>query len=247
MRFIGPNGWVIDTDVEEHPEKYAHLKAANGLAPPGHRKRCQSKKSGFPPSQCILFAQEGGTKCKHHGNGKAESRRSKLELCMSNGYFRNIAGSTIRDILDEARKRSPEERLSLLEEVELMRASAGEALGLFERSLKDTASPKAKALAIQVMRDSLLDVSIVVQRATQVRSLNEQTAGTEQIEYIIAHIERILQESLTDSECAKVIKKMKEIRLPSKVSNSRALEMAEELQEIRRQINLDDEVPRHDS
>ncbi len=92
-----------------------------GPPPAGHYRRCQSK-AHTTQDQCAHWALRGSFYCKYHGG-----RRGLLTRRPRNTYAK-FATDKLKDLLDEQNQLSPEERLTLINEIDVARALATQAV-----------------------------------------------------------------------------------------------------------------------
>jgi len=202
----------------------AKIKSGGG-PPPNHPRRCQAP--NFFGDQCGRWALTGVDYCSRHGG---RNPRAKKQLA---NYYSKHAGTKLSTLLKEIAEQSDDERLSLTEEIDVARINAARVLLLFEKIVieenftdKDgrplDISPekmlKLKSSCAVAVRDSLDQVSALVQAMAKVEVLKRDKISVHNIKWAVDRIMRLIEEEVTpmNSECAK--------RLCERIANMKLLE-----------------------
>lgn len=215
--------WPTDKPGALNP-KHPHLPGD------GNPYRCQgtTRNGRHAGEQCWFWSMRGTRWCKVHG-GKSCKNRASVKVSK---FYSRRAGPELRKVLEEQASSSPDERMSLLEEVDLMRMLALENVQMFEaicienRKGTDGAEPsnELKAMVTSSCRRALEAVTETVLKAAKTRSLNEAVVDVQQIDYIVAQIlaaietrvkpvDELLYDQLSED--------LKKIRLPERAERQR--------------------------
>ncbi len=150
------------------------------------------------------------------------------------GYFSKHAGPRLKDALRRAAELNPDERLSLLEELDLSRVVTAKALANYERIVLNPAlDEKAKENVDQAQRIAAMRIAATQQirsaieyvtdcavKAAKVRKDVEAVVDIEQLDYIAVQVQRIIDDECPEVIAKRVADRMKEIRLPQRRSKN---------------------------
>jgi len=205
----------IDYSVKFDPKAGQSFR----VAPEGHHRRCQSKCRGRDV-QCSRWALRGQNFCPYHIRGRDKRVRGrgaqKLESKLGTLY-RNKVGGKLRDLLDEISAKPREDRLSLLEEIDLCRMLAVRSLEAFDlaHSENSQASAALKAATHSHLSRSIHQVKEVMSAYAKMEAIAPDRLTAQQIKSFADDVEKILLLKLGDDPRAiEILDEIQNIRLP---------------------------------
>jgi hypothetical protein len=198
---------------------------SGGGPPPNHPRRCQSR-NAFG-TQCGRWALVGRDYCQKHG-GRNHNARKVLA-----NYYSKHAGKKLSDLLAELALQNDDERLSLAEEIDVARLNASRVLNLFEKivieesftgadgkqlDLTAETKMKLKSSCANAVKESLDQVSSLVQAMAKVEALKADKISVNNIKWVVNRIMRLIEEIVVpyNADAAK--------ELCAKISDMRLLE-----------------------
>lgn len=185
-----------------------------GSAPEGHPKRCQHK-NRFK-LQCKKYAMIDVPYCKCHGGG----RRHKAPRNRVNSFYRDRLGVKLKDMLGELENSPPDERLSLLQEIDVARLLVNDALELFSEAVDaDQSRPDVVTIRMQasaIVRNCLDQVSKLVQAYAKAEALAPGKLTAVQMQFLMNAITRAINEVFQDDpRVSTVMDLIDKIKLPN--------------------------------
>jgi len=196
------------------------------LAPEGHHRRCQARlKKREENLQCRQWALTGRRFCRAHG-GRAPRTNEALRIV---GYFSKNAGPALQAALEQAREGSPDEQLSLLEELAASRVLAGEIMIRFEAAClnpDNNVDDDTKALAFATMKNAIDHVTDIAVKAAKVRAASEGVVDVEALGYIVSQISRLVEHQCDERTARALIPLIKQVRMPEQRGNKSATAVA---------------------
>lgn len=128
-------------------------------------------------------------------------------------------GDTLKNKIKELAEANPDERISLDAEIDVMRITAEQALVMYDAACvteADKSSPATKAMAVQLLRDSMTAVADIAQKAARVRQISQSTLDLEFLDFMVNQTMRIVQEFVEPDRWQEVKERIKEIQLPDR-------------------------------
>ena len=136
------------------------------------------------------------------------------------------ASIPLKALLDEVAKKSPSERMSLADEIDVARIICDRAIKTFDKVFfnedpNKEISDKSKLGTMRLVQDSLEHVSRLVAQHAKVLALSDATLNTEQCGYMIDQIVKILDDHLVDQEeiYKLIVQDLNKMKLPEKKVN----------------------------
>lgn len=207
--------WIKDPSVKKH--------GPGGGPPPNHVRRCQARNSlGL---QCGRWALRGRDYCQRHG-GRNHNARKVL-----GNYYSIHAGKKLSELLSELSTQTDDERLCLAEEVDVARLNTSRVLNIFEKivinrdftdkdgnSIDISEDRKLKLISTcaHAVKDSLDQVSGLVQAMAKVEALKADKISVHNIKWVADRVMRLIEEEVApvDNDVAKrLCNKISEMRL----------------------------------
>lgn len=232
----GTYNWPFDFAVTRNKN--------GGQACKNHHRCCQSVARHLYPeiNQCMQWAMKGRTYCKFHG-GKLRYKANRM-----GSYYRNRGGKFLGKLLDDVQKGTPEDQLSLLDELSVARVMTGQVIEKWEFThtgkTKDgePASDLAKNLASEAVRSSVKYVCDIAEKAAKVRAHSEDTIRGEHIEYFLKSVAHVLEKELPRDEALRVMEAIRCVKMPNVTGKESSA--AQKAQEIRTTVAaMDATVP----
>lgn len=133
-------------------------------------------------------------------------------------FFSRHAGETLKKRLAEIAG-AEQERLALNEEVDIARLMALESMQMWEAAQKsDNSATRGQAVAL--VRQSIDHITETVKRAATVRQLVGDSMSAEDVGYVVAQVQKILDAELGSTDAGRevlkrVTKQLEEVRLPA--------------------------------
>lgn len=179
------------------------------LPPEGHPRRCQGI-NRRRRDQCRKWALHGRNFCKTH-RGTIKPYKDM------GGFFSKHAGDALKRRL-AAVAQSEQERLSLSEEVDVARLVALDSMQLWEAA-QQSDNPATRGQACELVRQSIDHITETVKRAATVRQLVGANVAVEDVGYVVAQVQKILNDELGGSEAGRAVlerltARIDEIKLP---------------------------------
>lgn len=194
----------------------SHPNPMRYYPPLDDEKRCKGK-SRTTGERCFKWAIKGSDRCRTHGGRKRMlySKRS-IYTARAKGRF--------KEILEKLSEQSPDERINLADEVDVMRITAEQAVNLFQKACFNEDSTKkvssqSKALAIGLVQSALASVGSLVEKAAKVAALSDQSINPKQVQFIFDQLTEILRKRLEEHNpeaLDAILTDMDEIRVQSR-------------------------------
>lgn len=194
--------WPID-----HEKSFGSVK---GAPPEGHPRRCQGAKYySNPPTQCAHWALTGSNYCRAHRGKRVYVRRNRYAV-----------SPKLVKTFEEFAKESPEERMSLADEIDAARMLAEDSFKKLGAVLeKKDASPKLRALAQAHVKSCIEFVSDVVAKAAKVNQMSERTFDFQVIDAVLAQVFRVVRDVVQARDEGlhnELVQGINSIKLPSR-------------------------------
>lgn len=201
---------------------------------PGNHRRCQARvRRSIPPVQCGKWAKSGRRFCCYHGGRQPLFKERHMSK-----YFSKNAGPALKSILKHLADESPDEKLSLLEEVDISRQLALDAMKKYEAACLSGASvsEETQQLSRLVAKNALNNVVETVGKATRSRALSESVIDAENVAYLVSQVNGIVESSVDKPTALKIAAQLKELKI-SRTNRSGAVADAEAIRSALKEMD----------
>lgn len=207
---VHPWNWPIIERLSEvrYPRRYP--------PPPGHPLQCQGLiVSSF--TQCDRWAKKNSSYC-----GLCFANRPVSKL------YEHEAGPTLKAMLERAADGAPEDRLSVVAEIDLARCAATEAVRLFSAVLDaPNTNAETRAASVNLLHTALREVRDLVKAQSAILSNVEGLVTTEQYLYMVETMKKVVRDALPESAKAEEIcERIDLMQLPSKGVAEKAISVS---------------------
>lgn len=185
-----------------------------GGAPNDERYQCHAtRRCGI---RCRKWALKGSKYCQFHGGRRSRDipvRTAELPV-----FYSHRLTKTLNEMVEDHLSLDPNEQLSLLQELALMRQAASEAVALYSAATKSDSSETRNAAAM-IMVDALKNVQTMCQAATSVEATRKDRLDGFALKTVIAQVARIAYDCFGDTEDARRFEDMlrETIKVPGEV------------------------------
>jgi len=117
------------------------------------------------------------------------------------GFYSNRAGAKLKDLLEQVRNETGEDRLNLAEEVDVSRALCDKAVHIFDICCIQNAEQTTvdqKNVALSCLKDALTHVGQMVERHAKVLTLSDSIFDPGQVAWVVETVQKILKTHLED-------------------------------------------------
>jgi hypothetical protein len=157
--------------------------------------------------QCTWEALSGEKYCARCLGG-----RKHAALRVGNIYAKQ-AGVKLSERLKEV-EANADKRMGLIDEIDVARTMAMEAVEIYSKILDTNASPELKAASITIARDSLNSVATLLVQAKKLDIMNGAALPTAHVDAMITKVLRIIEQEAPD-HLERIAARFDEIRLPT--------------------------------
>lgn len=142
-----------------------------------------------------------------------------MALKRENYYGKRLAPK-LTELVNLSRGDTPTERLSLQDEVDMMRVIATKQLDkVLATALSDTADLQVQLAAIELSKKTLSDVALMVDKAARVRALATDAATVDDIEFVMNQVVGIIQSVVLPVDpilAQTVITQIENVKMPNR-------------------------------
>lgn len=162
--------------------------------------RCQARMRKHAGRQCGQRAVAGKKYCKYHGGRQPPIYwKHRLGKSMA-GFYSKSLGPTLHGRVKELAGLPLTQQSNILEEIQVARAVAMDAIQLasvvLDESNRDKVTDQDRVLATRCVMDSMNQISILVERLAKIEALSEDKLSLKAVDAFVLQITRIIGEEL---------------------------------------------------